>query len=64
MEKVPEYARRHRILSKCGQSAVISIQLENGEYTTKEKGTLEELTTGPLPWFRNNLGTFWRLGRS
>jgi len=43
IEKAPEWARLHRILSKDGLSAVSSIQLENGEYTTSEKGLLEEL---------------------
>jgi len=43
IEKAPECARLHRILSKDEQSAVSSIQLENGEYTTSEKGILEEL---------------------
>jgi len=43
IEKAPECARLHRILSKDEQSAVCSIQLENGDYTTTEKETLEEL---------------------
>ena len=43
IEKAPEWARLQIILSKDGQSAVSSLQLENGEYTTTEKGTLEEL---------------------
>jgi invasion protein IalB len=43
IEKTPECARLHRILSKGGQSASSSIQLKNGEYTTTEKGTLEDL---------------------
>jgi len=43
IEKAPECARLQRILSKDGQSAVSSLQLENGKYTTTEKGTLEEL---------------------
>jgi len=43
IEKASECARLHRILSKCEQSAVSSIELENGEYTTIEKGALEEL---------------------
>jgi hypothetical protein len=42
IEMAPECARLHRILSKGEQSAVSSIQLENGECTTIEKGTLEE----------------------
>ena len=43
IEKAPECAKLHRILSKDKQSAVSSIQLENGEYTISEKGILEEL---------------------
>jgi hypothetical protein len=43
IERAPECARLHRILSKGGQSAVSSIQLESGVYTTSEKETLEEL---------------------
>ena len=43
IEKAPECARLHRILSKDEQSAICSIQLENGDYTTTEKQTLEEL---------------------
>jgi hypothetical protein len=43
IEKAPECARLHRILSKDEQSSIGSIQLENGDYTTSEKGTLEEL---------------------
>jgi hypothetical protein len=39
IEKTPECARLHKILSKGGLSAINSIQLENGEYTTTEKGT-------------------------
>ena len=42
IQKAPECAKLQRILSKDGWSAVSSLQLENGEYTT-EKGTLEEL---------------------
>ena len=42
IEKASECARLHRILSKDEQSAIVSIQLENGDYTT-EKETLEEL---------------------
>ena len=42
-EKAPECARLQRILSKDEQSAICSIQLENGDYTTTEKETLEEL---------------------
>ena len=43
IEKAPECARLHRILSKDEQSATGSIQLENRDYTTTEKETLEEL---------------------
>ena len=43
IEKAPECARLHRILFKDEQSAIGSIQLENGDYTTTEKETLEEL---------------------
>jgi len=43
IEKAPECARLHKILSKDGSSAVSSIQLANGEYTTSERGILEEL---------------------
>jgi hypothetical protein len=48
-EKTAECARLHRILSKGGQSAISPIQLENGEYTTTEKGTLEELLRVHFP---------------
>jgi hypothetical protein len=43
IEKAPECARFHRILSKNAQSAIGSIQLESGDYTTTEKEALEEL---------------------
>ena len=43
IEKAPECARLHRILSKDEQSAICSIQFKNGDYTTTEKETLEEL---------------------
>jgi hypothetical protein len=43
IEKAPECARLHRTLSKDEQSAIGSIQLDNGDYTTTEKETLEEL---------------------
>jgi hypothetical protein len=43
IEKAPECARLHRILSKDGPSAESSIQLENGKYTTSERGILKEL---------------------
>ena len=43
IEKTPECARPHKILSKDVQSTISSIQLENGEHTTAEKGTMEEL---------------------
>jgi len=49
IEKAPECTRLHRILSKGEQSAVSSIQHENGEYTTTEKGTLEELLRVHFP---------------
>jgi hypothetical protein len=39
IENAPDCARLQRILSKDGQSAVNSLQLENGEYTTTEKRT-------------------------
>ena len=48
-EKAPDCARLQRILSKDGQSAVSSLQLENGEYTTTEKETLEELLRVHFP---------------
>jgi hypothetical protein len=37
IEKAPECARLHRILSKDDQSTTGSIQLENGDHTTTEK---------------------------
>ena len=43
IEKTPECARLHKILSKDVQSAISFIQLENGEYTTIEKRNMEEL---------------------
>jgi hypothetical protein len=43
IEKAPECARLQRFLSKGGQSAVSSLQLENGGYTKTEKETLKEL---------------------
>jgi hypothetical protein len=49
IEKAQECATLHRILSKCARSTVSSIQLENGEYTTTEKGTLEELLQVHFP---------------
>jgi hypothetical protein len=63
IEKAPECARFHRILSKDEQSVMSSIQLENGDYINTEKDTGGAIP-GPLPWFRNYTGTFWRLGRS
>jgi hypothetical protein len=36
-EMAPEYDRLDRILSKCGQSAVSYIQLDNGGYTTPRR---------------------------
>jgi hypothetical protein len=49
IEKAPECARLQSILSKDGQSAVSFLQLENGEYTKTEKGTLEELLQVHVP---------------
>jgi hypothetical protein len=49
IEKTPECARLHNILSKGGPSAINSIQLENGEYTKTEKETLEELLRVHFP---------------
>jgi hypothetical protein len=46
---VRRLTRLQRILSKDRQSAVSSLQLENGEYTTEEKGTLEELLRVHFP---------------
>ena len=43
IENAPKCARLQMILSKGGQSAVSSLQLENGEYTKTENETLEEL---------------------
>jgi len=43
IEKAPECARLHKILSNDRPSAISSIQLANGEYTTSERGILEEL---------------------
>jgi hypothetical protein len=40
IEKAPESDRLHRILSKGGQSAVSSIQLDNGNYTISEETLL------------------------
>jgi hypothetical protein len=48
-EKTPECARFHKILSKVGPSAINSIRLENGEYTTTEKETPEELLRVHFP---------------
>jgi hypothetical protein len=63
IEKAPECARLQRILSTDGHSAVSSLQLENGAYTNRE-GEPGGITPGPLPWFKNNFRTFWRLGLS
>ena len=41
IQKTPECARLHKILSKDVQSTISSIQLDNGDYTTTEKGTME-----------------------
>ena len=49
IEKAPECARLHRVLSKDRQSAIGSIQLENGEYTSTERSTLEELLRVHFP---------------
>jgi len=49
IEKAPECARLLRILSKDEQSVISSIQLENGYYTTTEKGTLEEFLRVHFP---------------
>jgi hypothetical protein len=49
IEKAPDCARLRRILSKDGLSAVSSLQLENGEYTTTGKGTLEEILRVHFP---------------
>ena len=43
IEKTPECARLHKILSKDVQSTISSIQLENGDYTTTKKRPMEEL---------------------
>jgi hypothetical protein len=63
IEKAPECARLQRILSKDGQRAVSSLRLENREYTKNREGDPGGVTPCPLPWFKNNFGTFWRLGR-
>jgi hypothetical protein len=49
IEKAPECARHNRIISKNYQSAISSIQLENGDYTMTEKGTLEEILRVHIP---------------
>jgi hypothetical protein len=49
IEKAPECARLHRVLSKEGRSVVSSIQLDNGEYTTSEREILEELLRVHFP---------------
>jgi hypothetical protein len=43
IENAPERARLRSILSNGGQSAVSSIQMHKGNYTTSEKETLQEL---------------------
>ena len=43
IEKAPECARLHKILSNDRPNALSSIQLENGEYTTSDKSILEDL---------------------
>jgi hypothetical protein len=67
IEKAPESARLDRILSKGGQSAVSSIQLKNGKYTTSEKEMLQELlrvhfSSSEIIWTRLEAGTVskWR----
>jgi len=49
IEKAPDFARLQRILLEDGQCAVSSLQLENGEYSTTEKGILEELLRVHFP---------------
>jgi hypothetical protein len=49
IEKTPECARLHMILSKDEQSTIGSIQLEKGDNTTAEKETLEELLRVHFP---------------
>ena len=49
IEKAPECARLHRILSKDERTEVSSIQLKNGEYTTSEKGILEKVLRVHFP---------------
>jgi len=49
IEKPPECARFHRIISTAEQSAISSIHLENGDYNMTEKGTLEELLWVHIP---------------
>jgi hypothetical protein len=51
IEKAPESSRLHKILSKRGQSAVSSIEMDNGNYTTSEKKTLQELLRVHFPGF-------------
>jgi hypothetical protein len=58
IEKAPGCARLHRILSKDEQSAIGSIQLENGYCTTTEKKTLEELFRVYFPGSEIILETF------
>jgi hypothetical protein len=49
IEKAPECVRLHRILSKGGQSAVISIQIDNVNYSISEKDTLQQLLRVHFP---------------
>jgi hypothetical protein len=49
IEKVPESGRLRRIFSKDIQSSISSIQLENGDYATREKGAMEELLRVHFP---------------
>jgi len=43
IEKIPECARLHKILSKEELNTISSIQLENRDSTSTEIGTMEEL---------------------
>ena len=49
IEKTPECARLHEILSKDELSTISSFQLENGDYTITEIGTMEELLPVHFP---------------
>jgi hypothetical protein len=63
-EKAPECARLHRVLSKEGQSAVSSIQLENEGYITSREENPRGITSSSFSWLRDYSGTYWRMGRS